>query len=53
MKKINQKYKSEWIFPYIKYTLLCGKEFTAQKFNIRGASQISFPTESINSGLPV
>ena len=43
--KINQINKSEWIFPYKKYTFLCGKEFTAQKFNIRGASQISFPTK--------
>ena len=34
-------------FPYKQYTLLSGKESTAQTFHIRGASQISFPTKRV------
>ena len=34
-------------FPYKKYTLICGEDFTERKFNIRGASQISFPTKRV------
>ena len=46
--KNNLKYKSEWIFFLIKkYTLLCGEDFTAQIYNIRGALQIFFPTKRV------
>ena len=41
--KTNLKYKSEWIF----YTLLCGEDFKAQIYNIRGALQIFFPTKRV------
>ena len=52
IRKIDQKNISDWIFPYKKYTLLCGEDFTTQKFKMGGASQISYTSKSISCGLP-